>query len=211
MKYLIVSGGYIEDNIIEDTISQYSFDYIIAADKGIEAANKAGIIPDLIVGDFDSADNESVDYYKDKSNIIRLDTHKDDTDTEHALNYAISHEADFIIIIGATGTRYDHSIANICLLKKCADKGIEAYIIDKHNKIYIINKSHRIYKSNYDYISFLPLCNSVSNITLDGFEYSGEDISLVSGTSLGVSNRIINEYGDIRFNKGYLIVFETID
>ncbi len=211
MVYLIVSGGTVEEKVMKDVLDAYSFDYIIAADKGIEACHRADITPNLIIGDFDSADNIVIDYYKEKCDSITLNTHKDDTDTEAALMYAINHGASEVIFLGATGSRYDHTMANIGLLKKCADKDIKAYIIDEHNRISMIKKATRVYKGKYDYISLLPYGGDVCHVSLSGFEYDGDDICFELGTSLGISNTIPFDYGDISFSEGYLILYETKD
>lgn len=209
--YLIISGGTVEQQIMQNTLSAYSFDGIIAVDKGIEACHMMGIRPNLVMGDFDSADDRIVRMYKTYCDFITLNPHKDDTDTEYAITYAIEHDASLIVVLGATGTRYDHAIANIGLLKKCVDKGVEAYIIDANNRISMIDKSTRVYKSEYPYISLLPYDGAVYHVGLKGFEYDGEDICFESGTSLGVSNSILSDYADITMKDGYLILFETKD
>ncbi len=211
MTYLIISGGTVEQQVMQNTLSAYSFDDIIAVDKGIEACHMLGIQPNLVVGDFDSADGRIVRLYQTCCDFITLNPHKDDTDTEYAITYAIAHNASLIVVLGATGTRYDHAIANIGLLKKCVDKGVEAYIIDAHNRISMIKKSTRLYKNSYPYISLLPYDGAVCHVALKGFEYDGEDICFEAGTSLGVSNSILSDYADIIMNDGYLILFETKD
>ncbi|MBP3326514.1 MAG: thiamine diphosphokinase [Coprococcus sp.] len=211
MTYLIISGGTVEQQVMQNTLSAYSFDGIIAVDKGIEACHMLGIQPNLVVGDFDSADDKIVRMYKTCCDFITLNPHKDDTDTEYAITYAIEHDASRIILLGATGTRYDHVISNVGLLKKCVDKEIEAYIIDAHNRISMINRDTRVFKSEYPYISLLPYDGAVYHVALKGFEYDGEDICLESGTSLGVSNSILSDYADITMKDGYLILFETKD
>lgn len=211
MTYLIITGGTVEQQIIQDTLSAYSFDSIMAVDKGLEACHAMGITPHIVVGDFDSTDGKIVDMYHGFCEIITLNPHKDDTDTEYAITYAIAHDASSIIVLGATGTRYDHAISNIGLLKKCVDKGVEAYIIDAHNRISMINRDTRVFRSEYPYISLLPYDGTVYHVVLKGFEYDGEDICFEAGTSLGVSNSILSDYADIIMNDGYLILFETKD
>lgn len=211
MTYLIISGGTVEQQVMQNTLSAYSFDGIIAVDKGIEACHMLGIQPNLVVGDFDSADDKIVRMYKTCCDFITLNPHKDDTDTEYAITYAIEHDASRIILLGATGTRYDHVISNVGLLKKCVDKDIEAYIIDAHNRISMIHRDTRVFKSEYPYISLLPYDGAVYHVVLKGFEYDGEDICFEAGTSLGVSNSILSDYADITMKDGYLILFETKD
>ena len=98
-------------------------------------------------------------------------------------------------------------MANIGLLKECADKGVNAYIEDDHNVITMINTSAGIsHISGYDYISFIPYGGPVSGVTLKGFEYIVEDYTFEIGDSRGVSNRITSENARIEFDEGYMIV-----
>ncbi len=43
-----------------------------------------------------------------------------------------------VILIGATGSRLDHTIANISLLSEFAIRNIQASIVDQHNTITMI-------------------------------------------------------------------------
>ena len=91
---------------------------LIAADKGLEFFITAGITPDLIVGDFDSLSSEGKIYMEKlpQTSISRLKPEKDDSDTQSAVNLAISQGAKDILILGGTGTRLDHVMANLGLL-----------------------------------------------------------------------------------------------
>ena len=144
-SYIIITGGRVDlqslKGIMDRHMGDYSEDHmddstVIAVDKGLEVCNKIGIVPDVIVGDFDSASSVVVGVYRkmaDKKGSIKfidLDTHKDFTDTHVALIYAMDNGATDIYIAGATGTRMDHTMANIGLLKECADRRVNAYIED---------------------------------------------------------------------------------
>ena len=74
--------------------------------------------PDIAVGDFDSLSKEGEAYMETLTNteILRLKPEKDDSDTQSAVNYAIEHGAGKIMILGATGNRIDHLMANFGLL-----------------------------------------------------------------------------------------------
>jgi thiamine pyrophosphokinase len=82
--------------------------FTIAADSGLDAAEKAGIKPDFIAGDMDSLEDPSrlSAYPPDK--VIRHKPEKDHTDTELALFLAIENGCDEIWIIGGGGGRLDH-------------------------------------------------------------------------------------------------------
>lgn len=210
--YLVVTGGTVSDDVFEAVLLEYSFQKIIAADKGLEACHRKGIIPDVLIGDFDSADIQIVKEYREKCEFIELPVHKDHTDTHVALLYAIQNGCDLIVILGATGTRLDHTWANIGLLKLCMDHHIKAYAIDSHNRISIAGETVILEKnSNYPYVSLIPYTEQVTGITLSGFEYAGENITLKMGESLGISNSIVEREGIIQFNSGNLLIIESHD
>ena len=71
-----------------------------------------GLVPDVIVGDFDSVDPAVLAFYRKMEHIV-WEVHqpeKDDTDTELALKRAMAMGAGEIVILGATGGRLDHMI-----------------------------------------------------------------------------------------------------
>lgn len=213
-SYIIITGGRVDLYSLQGIMDRHlESSRVIAVDKGIETCNKIGIVPDVIVGDFDSASKVTVGVYRKMAKkmhsiqFVDLDTHKDFTDTHVAIMHAIDEGATDIYISGATGTRLDHTMTNIGLLKECADKGVNAYIEDDHNVITMINTSAGISRiSGYDYISFIPYGGSVSGVTLKGFEYIVEDYTFEIGDSRGVSNRITSENARIEFDEGYMIV-----
>ena len=213
-SYIIITGGRVDLYSLQGIMDRHlESSRVIAVDKGIETCNKIGIVPDVIVGDFDSASKVTVGVYRKMAKkmhsiqFVDLDAHKDFTDTHVAIMHAMEEGATDIYISGATGTRLDHTMANIGLLKECADKGVNAYIEDDHNVITMINTSADISRiSGYDYISFIPYGGPVSGVTLKGFEYIVEDYTFEIGDSRGVSNRITSENARIEFDEGYMIV-----
>lgn len=110
MKALIVTGG---EGPSPDYLRRLaaSADIVIAADSGLDAAIKADVQPDLVVGDFDSLENLSRLETIPPERILRFSPEKDDTDTEIALSAAWSRGADYLIIAGGGGGRLDHLLA----------------------------------------------------------------------------------------------------
>lgn len=211
MDTLIITGGNADINLIKKYLLQNQFKTIIAADKGLEALNKINITPNYIIGDFDSVNSKILEQYKNIP-VTYLKPEKDFTDTHMALKLAIKQGAKNITIIGAIGTRIDHSLANIHILKEALDNNIEAEIIDKNNKIKLINKNTKIKKNNeYKYISLIPLTTKVSNVTLEGFKYSLNNATLKIGESIGVSNEQIEEESNIKIEEGILILIYSKD
>ena len=188
---------------------------IIAGDRGLEALYQLKIVPNHIVGDFDSVSPKILEFYKNQSQIIFHTYHpeKDNTDTDIALKLAIGLKSSEITIMGALGRRMDHAIANIHILKDALESNIPCQIIDEHNRIYLINKEMTLEKDKVygKYVSLIPLTSTVEGLTLTGFKYPLNNYDLPIGTSLGVSNEIVENIAQIKMKKGILIVIESKD
>ena len=188
---------------------------IIAGDKGLEALYQLKIIPNHVVGDFDSVSPEILEFYKKQSQIIfhTFNAEKDNTDTDIAFKLAIQLKSSKITILGALGKRMDHAIANIHILKDALEANIPCQIIDEHNRIYLINKEMTLEKDKVygKYVSLIPLTSTVEGLTLTGFKYPLNHYTLPIGTSLGISNEIIGDIAHIEMKKGILIVIESRD
>lgn len=213
MNTLILTGGQISKTFLANHLKKNKYDIIITADKGLESLEKLDLTPNYIIGDFDSVNKTILNRYKKLSvDIKELLPEKDFTDTEAALDIAIKKKSTKITIIGATGTRLDHILANIHILKKALDKNVEARIINSNNEIMLIKNEKEILKDDkYKYISLIPLTTSVEGITLKGFKYEIQNYTLKIGTSLGVSNEQILPKAKITLKEGILIIIKSKD
>ena len=84
---LILTGGTLDLDFAGDFCRKNKFDLTIAVDGGLAAAKALGILPDVVVGDLDTADESLVEEFRQYP-FIRWDVHppeKDETDTELAL------------------------------------------------------------------------------------------------------------------------------
>ena len=107
-------------------------DFVVCADGGYKYALMAGIKPDLIIGDFDSAEfPENV-----KCDIVKLPVHKDDTDTMYCVRECVKMGYKTILLFGMTGGRLDHTFANFCTLLYTAENGVNAKMLDGENMIF---------------------------------------------------------------------------
>ena len=215
MKTLIVTGGNINEDFLLEVINKEKFETIIAVDNGLSILNENKIKPNYIVGDFDTVDTKILDEYKnDKSvEIHEYNPIKDNTDTDIAIKLAIELKSEKIIILGATGTRLDHVLGNIQVLKQAMDNNIECKLLDENNEIQLINRTTILNKKELTkkYISLIPLTESVENINLKGFKYELRNGTLTIGSSLGISNEIVAEQAIIEFNNGILIMIMSKD
>lgn len=217
-RILIITGGSISIEFVKDYLKAHTFDVIIAVDKGLVTADKLNLNLQYIVGDFDSAPSELVQKYKNSisngsTTIKEYNPMKDATDTQIAIELAITLNASEIVMLGATGTRMDHALANIYLLTLPLVRDIAAYIIDEHNKIYLLNQNAILYKDKLfgDYVSLQPLTEVVYGVTLEGFKYPLIKRDMKREDSLGISNEVVGESANILLQSGILVVIESKD
>lgn len=215
MKFLIVSGGSLNKEFVMKIVGQGRYDRILAADSGMNALYAAAVTPDIIIGDFDSADEKILAFFQQNKAIdfCTLNPEKDDTDTEFAIRESIRRGADSITIIGGTGTRLDHVLGNISLLGIGFEEQISMELLDEHNRIRMIQKPLTLEKdAQYGkYVSLIPYGGDVQGITLRGFKYPLSDYTMGGFNSLGISNEIVDEKAVIELTGGSLLVIESDD
>lgn len=215
MKAVIISGGHIDDAFVLRWLKKNTYDCIIAADSGMNFLYRNGIVPDVIAGDFDSVDGDSLDEFSSLSDVemLRLNPIKDDTDTEFVIREAIRRGAAAISMLGATGTRLDHVLANIYLLGIGLEEGVSIELIDAHNRIRMIDDVLEIAKTEQfgDYVSILPVRGDAKGVTLQGMKYLLKDADVSCFSSLGISNEIMEDVARISVNQGTLLVIESRD
>ncbi|MCR2042579.1 thiamine diphosphokinase [Anaerosalibacter massiliensis] len=211
MKSLVVSNGEINDLNQLKSISK-EMDFIIAVDGGAKYILKSDIQPDLVVGDLDSIDKDILKEIKEKNiPILKYPSHKDYTDTELALKYLIDKGFKEIVLMGVIGSRIDHTLANIFLLSELLNQGVKGIIINEKNTMHIIDDEMEIKKEDGVFISVLPINSDGAKVTLKGFEYETDRVDFNFSSTLGVSNRIIEEKGYIKVENGICLIIESRD
>lgn len=214
MKCIVVSNGDISNYSFYENIFDGA-DYIICADGGARHLMKMNIMPNVIIGDLDSIhEKDKLIFLESNVKFYKFPANKDATDTELAVDYAISQNPDEIILLGAIGSRMDHSIANVTLLKKILGHGINGRIINENNEICILNDKYNeiiLLGEKHDYLSLVPLCDRVEGITLEGLKYPLINATIILGSSLGVSNELDGNEAKVKIDKGVLLVIKARD
>ncbi|MCR8643562.1 thiamine diphosphokinase [Paenibacillus sp. N1-5-1-14] len=209
-RIVIVSGGQL-GNWLLDLIRPD--DILVGADRGAFFLIEHGLKPDLALGDFDSVAPEELQLIREQSKqFMDCDPiDKDYTDTELALNWALEQCPASIVMLGTLGTRFDHSLANIHLLRNALTHGTPCVMIDAHNEIRLIDEQVSIAKGDYTQVSLLPLSIEVTGINLKGFQYPLHNATLQIGQSLGISNVLLEPTGTIEIASGLLLVIQSRD
>lgn len=212
---VIISGGSLDPDFALAFLREEKPELLIGADRGICFLKEKGIHPTHIVGDFDSASGEALEYFKQfpEIPICTFNPVKDFTDTAIAMELAMEEGADRIYILGGTGTRLDHVVANIKLLSHALERKKECILMDAHNRIRLIGQPLTIEKKKQygKYVSLFAFGGQVKGLTLRGFFYPLTEYDMEAENPLGVSNEITAENGEISFSSGKLLVMESKD
>lgn len=209
----IVAGGPTE--LIPD-LTQYDQKNVIwvGIDRGVEYLHKANLPISHAFGDFDSISAEKLQKLnRDISHLSMYPAEKDYTDTELALEWAVEQIPEKIFVFGATGGRIDHLLGNLQLLLKHSVEDVKIHIIDRQNQITLYTSgTYTIEKQkDWKFISFIPVSETISSITLQGFKYSLNNCHIQKGSTLCISNELIHEQGTFSFTDGILLMIRSRD
>ncbi|MCQ2524298.1 MAG: thiamine diphosphokinase [Lachnospiraceae bacterium] len=206
-KALIICGGEFSP-ISEDL----KYDYVIACDSGANYAVKMGIIPDLIVGDFDSYEG---DIYKDFP-CVTIETHpvmKDDTDAMLAIKKALSMGYEHIILSCALGMRLDHTLSNIESLHYISAHGCIGEIVSENEHLRTLNSIEAqlsLHKREGCSLSLYALSDYVKGLSIEGAKYPLDKATITNSFPLCHGNSFVEDTVTISLEEGFLLIVESL-
>lgn len=203
----IFAGGKISNtDFINPCEIRENSGFIICADSGLHIAEKVGIAPNLIVGDFDSY----IGSLPENIEIYRSVPEKDDTDTLMAVRIAIDRGYDEIRLYGGLGARFDHSFANIQTLVFAYENGCKMTIYDADNILTLRGAGEYEFPCKNDwYFSLFALTEKAEIGELKGVKYPLESYEMSIAYPIGVSNEITTDKAYLRINSGIVLVIES--
>jgi len=210
---IVLAGG---DNSLwpdKEVFNQAS--HIIGVDRGSLEGLRQGLSIDVAVGDFDSLTKEELDYVKQQVPLVKqYPAEKDETDTEIGISVAsqLSDEAS-IILVGGTGGRLDHFLANLWLPFQSRFNHLTSRLIIKDNQntiAYFLPGDYTIEKEpDKKYLAFVCL-TPMTHLSLHDTKYPLDDIEVEVPTSYA-SNEFIGETAHFSFSSGLMCVIQSKD
>lgn len=181
-------------------------DYIIACDAGYLRAEALGVVPDLVVGDFDSAPRP-----KGGASIL-LPTEKDDTDTQYAARLALERGFKRVLLLGALGgARLEHGLANLATGLWLAKRGVEVRLANEQSLLQFVLPGLPVVLQHAPgcYFSIFPIEGAATGVCERGAKYPLENAALTPDYPVGVSNETLPGETVISVQTGSLLLIQT--
>ena len=182
-------------------ITRRNGDLLIAVDGGYDTLSGMHLVPDYVIGDFDS-----ISHSVEGENCIRLNPIKDDTDTLWAVSFAKKQGYHTIILLGVTGgARISHTVANIQILERFKDLAI--FLVDREEVLFLLENDRIVFPAKCTgYLSVFSLAEESRGVTEKGLKYQLSGASLYRNFPIGVSNEFIGEVGEVSVENGTLLL-----
>jgi thiamine pyrophosphokinase len=215
-RALVVADGDVDTALLAALARPGDRALLIAADGGAAHVLAAGLVPDVVVGDFDSladADRARLEELGVELRVAPRD--KDQSDMELCLLTALEAGAARITLLGALGLdRPEHSLANLLLLADPRLDRAEVVIAGRGSRTWRIGTaegpgSATIKGQPGDFVSLFPLEAEVNGVTSDGLRFRLSDETLPLGPSRGLSNELLGHSARVASRRGRLLLVHT--
>ena len=180
-------------------------DYVLCADGGWQLARRAGVRPDLVIGDFDSSDQPG------DGPVERYPVEKDDTDTMLCLKKGMSMGFDDFLIVGGFGGRIDHTLGNLQALRYAASRACAISMSDGECWATVVEGGAVRVSANAIgegpvKLSVFALDRECRGVSIGGTKWAIKNGTWTNGFPLGVSNEFIDDHAVISVGEGALLV-----
>ena len=204
---VVLAGEFIAGIRIKSVLDRA--DIVIAADGGAANLQRAGFVPDVLIGDLDSIPEVLLDELGGMiPEICRLPPRKDQTDAELALAAALARGATDITVLGALGgPRIDHEMANMLYLVGPMTDNRKVRLLTEFVEVWGIRDGRRVFAAEVgDTVSIIPVSDTVSAVSTDGLEWELEAATLTLGSARTVSNTAVSNEVSVAVGTGTVIL-----
>lgn len=211
VRMVIFANGKLPDENAARSLLREG-DYLVAADAGARHLLAMGILPEIVIGDLDSLNEEDLaDLVAAGVEVKQYPEDKDETDLELALEYTLEKAPASILIIAALGGRLDQTVANLMLLTNPMLAGVDIRLDDGIEEVFFCRGQVEILGVEGDWVSLIPWGVPVEGVTTRGLHWPLRDETLYPERSRGVSNRMNTDRAAITIRSGLLLVVHRRD
>lgn len=166
-------------------------DLVVAADGGGRFLSAAGLVPDVLVGDFDSLGEAAVAEAAARgARVVRHSVRKDQTDGELAAEEALRQGAGELVLAGALGA-LDHVLGHLALLAHVEALGRPARLVSPELTVRVLRAPATVCLDAGPgaRVSLAPVAGEAV-VTLTGLEYALDHGRLPLDACLGLGNAV---------------------
>jgi thiamine pyrophosphokinase len=186
-RWLIVANGEAKISTACDLSRWMKDRRTVVLDGAARLFEKNHLFPDVLLGDFDSVDLQLLDRWKRAGITPMRCEDQNYTDLEKAIQFAVSRDADDIVILNALGGRMDHALANIFFLKKYVQRVRRMAICDGVQYIECFhNETRELLAPVGSYCGFFGLPRAT--ISSAGLKYEMKNFPIRLGGQESVAN-----------------------
>lgn len=208
-RALVFAGGQFNKSDLDGVCIDTS-DLIVGVDHGIEHCLACGLIPDIILGDFDSVEKSTLNNERVKqAEVIGYDARKNFSDLELALLHLEEKSVASVTLFGISGGRTDHHLFNWLLpFHKQWPYSIE--LVDSTVHAHLVSAQYPLSSRSYcaQTVSLLPMPQA-TGVCTTGLEYPLTGATLTMGSTRGLSNVATGSAFGVTVKEGQLLVFRV--
>jgi thiamine pyrophosphokinase len=184
-KCIILANGAAPEKGVVKFLSDKGYETLIAADGGANTARALKLVPDYIVGDLDSAEKETLEYFENQSSVCKI-ARQDDTDVEKCIKFAIRKKMTDAVLLGVIGDRLDHSFCNLGIAYRYSYK-INLIILSGKSMMTVITGDYQFPSVKGEVISMYGI-DGQTRVTTSGLKYPVKYSALEFGVKESTSN-----------------------
>lgn len=177
-------------------------DYVIAADRGFDSLMAYGVVPDLVVGDFDS-----LGHIPDHTNVIQLAREKDDTDMIFALRKGLELGYRRFVLLGGVGGRLEHTLGNLQILDWLTTQGAVGFLAGERVAATVLRDGSLTFPAGMTgYLSVFCNSGTAEGVNLSGLKFPLDHCTMSGSFPVGVSNEFTGVKATVSVEQGSLIL-----
>ena len=209
MKTVIVAHGDADD---ADRELCAGADLLVAADGGSLTLARWDLKPHVLVGDLDSIGAEAAAGLADHGvEVVPYAKEKDESDMELALALVVERGSDDVTLLGAFGTRLDHTLANVMLLADPAYRELSLCAVRGATRLRALHggRSIEIERPAGTIVTLLPVAGDAPGVRTVGLESPLDGEPPRFGRSRGLSHVVVRPPASVSLESGVLLMIET--
>lgn len=207
-RALVVAGG--DPPTPDELQGEEGWEWVVAADSGLDHAYALGLEVDLVVGDLDSVTPTALDRAVAAGvGVQRHPRDKDATDLALALRAAVDLGASGLLVVGVGGGRPDHELANLLLLAAPEHEAVDVDASTAAARFSVVRSRRRPFHGRPgDVLTLLPLHGPARRVRTEGLRWRLDDDDLAAASTRGVSNELSHDTASVVVGDGVLLAIQ---